>query len=252
MARTAEAALVVQGLCAGYGGGDILHDVSFTVPEGGITCIVGPNGAGKSTLLAGISGLLRPRRGRVLLHGEPVTGRSPRQILGLGLVHVPQHHSLFRDMTVAENLDLGGYTIRDHKLLGRRRAQVLELFPEVAAWAPRKAGQPVRRPAAAGRIRPVPHARPVLDHPGRAVDGPGPQGAAVGLRRRPYDEHRRARRSCSWNRTRARACGCPPTEWCWKTGGSGCPGPGARYSRTRRSGPCTWAVRPAPRPAVLP
>lgn len=140
MAGTAEAALVVQGLCAGYGGGDILHDVSFTVPEGGITCIVGPNGAGKSTLLAGISGLLRPRRGRVLLHGEPVTGRSPRQILGLGLVHVPQHHSLFRDMTVAENLDLGGYTIRDHKLLGRRRAQVLELFPEVAAWAPRKAG----------------------------------------------------------------------------------------------------------------
>ena len=131
---------MVQGLCAGYGGGDILHDVSFAVPEGGITCIVGPNGAGKSTLLASISGLLRPRRGRVLLHGEPVTGRSPRQILGLGLVHVPQHHSLFRDMTVAENLDLGGYTIRDHKLLGRRRAQVLELFPEVAAWAPRKAG----------------------------------------------------------------------------------------------------------------
>ena len=139
-AGMAEAALVVRGLCAGYGGGDILHDVSFTVPEGGITCIVGPNGAGKSTLLASISGLLRPRRGRVLLHGEPVTGRSPRQILGLGLVHVPQHHSLFRDMTVAENLDLGGYTIRDRKLLGRRRAQVLELFPEVTGWAPRKAG----------------------------------------------------------------------------------------------------------------
>ena len=134
-----EAALTVEGLCAGYGGGDILHDVSFTVPEGGITCIVGPNGAGKSTLLASISGLLRPRRGRVLLRGEPVTGRSPRQVLGMGMVHVPQHHSLFRDMTVAENLDLGGYTIGDRRLLARRRAGVHEMFPDVAAWGPKKA-----------------------------------------------------------------------------------------------------------------
>jgi len=137
---TADAALAVEGLYAGYGGGDILHDVSFTVPPGGITCVVGPNGAGKSTLLAAISGLLRPRRGRVLLHGQPVTGRTPRQILGLGLVHVPQHHSLFRDMTVAENLDLGGYTLSDRRQLARSRAQVHEMFPEVAGWAPKKAG----------------------------------------------------------------------------------------------------------------
>jgi ABC-type branched-subunit amino acid transport system ATPase component len=133
-------ALTVEGLYAGYGGGDILHDVSFTVPEGGITCIVGPNGAGKSTLLGSISGLLRPRRGQVLLRGEPIAGRSPRQILSLGMVHVPQHHSLFRDMTVAENLDLGGYSISDRKLLASRRAQVHEMFPQVAAWAPKKAG----------------------------------------------------------------------------------------------------------------
>ncbi len=136
----AEAALAVEGLYAGYGGGDILHDVSFIVPDGGVTCIVGPNGAGKSTLLASISGLLRPRRGRVLLHGEPVTGRSPRQILGMGLVHVPQHHSLFRDMTVAENLDLGGYTIGDRRLVAQRRAQVDQMFPAVAGWSAQKAG----------------------------------------------------------------------------------------------------------------
>jgi ABC-type branched-subunit amino acid transport system ATPase component len=135
-----EPALTVEGLCAGYGGGDILHDVSFTVPEGGITCIVGPNGAGKSTLLAAISGLLRPRRGQVLLRGEPVAGRSTRQILALGMVHVPQHHSLFKDMTVAENLDLGGYAISDRKLLAARRSGVHEMFPQVAEWAPKKAG----------------------------------------------------------------------------------------------------------------
>jgi ABC-type branched-subunit amino acid transport system ATPase component len=131
--------LVLDGLVAGYGGGDVLHGVSFAVAQGGITCVVGPNGAGKSTLLAAISGLLAPRRGRVLLRGEPITGRTPRQVLGLGIVHVPQQHSLFRDMTVAENLDLGGYTIADRSLLARRRARVQELFPEVAGWAGRKA-----------------------------------------------------------------------------------------------------------------
>jgi branched-chain amino acid transport system ATP-binding protein len=57
-----ENALTIEGITAGYGGGDVLHDVSFEVPAGGITCIVGPNGAGKSTLLHVISGMLKPRR----------------------------------------------------------------------------------------------------------------------------------------------------------------------------------------------
>jgi ABC-type branched-subunit amino acid transport system ATPase component len=133
-------ALVVDGLTAGYGGGDVLHDVGFTVPEGTITCIVGPNGAGKSTLLAAISGLLRPRTGQVLLRGERLTGKSPRQVLRAGVVHVPQNHSLFPDMTVAENLELGGYTLGSRSLVATRRAGVEELFPDVAGWAKKKAG----------------------------------------------------------------------------------------------------------------
>ena len=132
--------LELDGLVAGYGGGDVLHGVSFSVAAGGITCVVGPNGAGKSTVLAVISGLLRPRRGRVLLRGEPITGQSPRQVLRLGIVHVPQQHSLFRDMTVRENIDLGGYTIGDRSLLASRRRHVEELFPDVASWAGQKAG----------------------------------------------------------------------------------------------------------------
>ena len=136
----APALLELDGVVAGYGGGDVLHGVSFSVAAGGITCVVGPNGAGKSTLLAVISGLLRPRRGRVLLRGEPITGQSPRQVLRLGIVHVPQQHSLFRDMTVRENIDLGGYTIADRSLVARRRRHVEELFPEVAGWAGQKAG----------------------------------------------------------------------------------------------------------------
>jgi branched-chain amino acid transport system ATP-binding protein len=134
------ALLAIDGLVAGYGGGDVLHDVSFSVAAGGITCVVGPNGAGKSTLLAAISGLLKPRLGSVRLRGEPITGKSPRQVLQLGIVHVPQQHSLFPDMTVRENIELGGYTIANRSLVARRRDHVEELFPEVAGWAGKKAG----------------------------------------------------------------------------------------------------------------
>lgn len=137
--ETADA-LVVAGVTAGYGGGDVLHEVSLRVVEGGITCVVGPNGCGKSTLLATISGLLRPRLGSVTFRGQPLTGRSPRQILRAGIVHVPQNHSLFREMTVRENIELGGYLLADHGLVTRRRAEVEELFPAVAGWAGQKAG----------------------------------------------------------------------------------------------------------------
>jgi ABC-type branched-subunit amino acid transport system ATPase component len=132
--------LVVEDLVSGYGGGDVLHDVCLSVTEGGITCVVGPNGSGKSTLLATLSGLLRPRRGKITLRGESLVGKSPRQILGLGVVHVPQNHSLFRDMTVRENIELGGYTLASRSLVDRRRAQVEEMFPEMAGWAAQKAG----------------------------------------------------------------------------------------------------------------
>jgi ABC-type branched-subunit amino acid transport system ATPase component len=140
MSPASDPVLVVEDLVAGYGGGDVLHDVSFSVAEGGITCLVGPNGAGKSTLLASISGLLRPRRGRVTLRGEQIAGQSPRQILRLGLAHIPQNHSLFREMTVRENIDLGGYTLAGRGVLARRRGQVEEMFPEVGQWAGKKAG----------------------------------------------------------------------------------------------------------------
>ncbi|HEY5989814.1 MAG TPA: ABC transporter ATP-binding protein [Streptosporangiaceae bacterium] len=133
-------ALAVAGVVAGYGGGDVLRGVSLRVPAGGITCVVGPNGAGKSTLLRAVSGLLRPRLGQITLHGETITGKSPRQILQLGVVQVPQDHSLFREMTVRENVVLGGYILRDRRLADRRLAAVLDMFPQVHGWLGQKAG----------------------------------------------------------------------------------------------------------------
>jgi branched-chain amino acid transport system ATP-binding protein len=133
-------ALVIQDVVAGYGGGDVLHGVTMQVAERGITCVVGPNGAGKSTLLGSICGLLKPRLGQVTLRGERLSGKTPRQVLDMGVVLVPQNHSLFREMTVRENIMLGGYILRERGLADRRLAAVLEMFPQVTEWLSKKAG----------------------------------------------------------------------------------------------------------------
>ncbi|HEY6398372.1 MAG TPA: ABC transporter ATP-binding protein [Solirubrobacteraceae bacterium] len=125
------ALLELAGVRAGYGGGDILHDIDLTVQEGGLTCIVGPNGAGKSTVLRVVSGLLRPNRGTVRFHGDSLLGLSPRAILGRGIVQIPQERSLFPTMTVWENVRLGAYSVRDRRLVERRMETVSQTFPIV-------------------------------------------------------------------------------------------------------------------------
>jgi branched-chain amino acid transport system ATP-binding protein len=132
--------LSIDGVTAGYGGGDILKRVTLDVPEGGITCIVGPNGAGKSTLLSTISGLLRPRQGEIRFRGRVISGLSPRQILDLGIAQVPQAHSLFPQMTVHENVEMGAFTIDDSRLVQERLKAVEELYPIVRERADEKAG----------------------------------------------------------------------------------------------------------------
>ena len=132
--------LQLRNVIAGYGGGDVLRGVNLDVTEGSITCIVGPNGAGKSTILTTVSGLLKPRVGEILFKGKPIQGLSPRQILMHGLVQVPQSHSLFPTMTVAENVELGAFMVNDRSLVNRRYAQVQELFPIVRERATERAG----------------------------------------------------------------------------------------------------------------
>jgi branched-chain amino acid transport system ATP-binding protein len=125
------ALLELEQVTAGYGGGDVLHELSLNVEEGGITCIVGPNGAGKSTILRLVSGLLKPRLGSVRFQGETIAGLSPRRILQLGIVQVPQERSLFPTMTVWENVRMGAYTLSDRALTDQRMQTVCETFPLV-------------------------------------------------------------------------------------------------------------------------
>lgn len=128
-----EAVLEVRDVEAGYGQAAlVLRGVSVTVAAGEVVCLVGPNGAGKSTVLKVVSGMLAPRSGDVLLHGEDVTGEPPHVLLRKGLAHVLQGHSVFGEMTVAENIRLGGYTLRDSAVMAERTELVCETFPVVA------------------------------------------------------------------------------------------------------------------------
>ena len=132
--------LKLHHVVAGYGGSDVLKGVDLVVEKGSITCIVGPNGAGKSTVLRVISGLLKPRLGEITFDGRSIAGLNPRQVLGRGIVQVPQNHSLFTDMTVSDNVRLGGYLLHDQKLVDRRLSVVETFFPIVKERAKEKAG----------------------------------------------------------------------------------------------------------------
>ncbi|HWE62746.1 MAG TPA: ABC transporter ATP-binding protein [Chloroflexota bacterium] len=132
--------LTLRNVVAGYGGGDVLKGMDLTVEKGSITCIVGPNGAGKSTVLRVVSGLLKPRLGDVTFDGRSLVGLSPRQVLALGIVQVPQSHSLFPSMTVEENVRLGAYTVHDAALVHRRLQGIQGMFPIVKDRARARAG----------------------------------------------------------------------------------------------------------------
>jgi branched-chain amino acid transport system ATP-binding protein len=124
--------LELDGIEAGYGRAAlVLRGLSIRVPAGSVVCLVGPNGAGKSTVLKVASGLLAPRSGRIVVDGADVTGQGPQQMLTSGLSHVLQGHSVFREMTVGENVLLGAYTLRDKAVVDERVATVKRLFPIV-------------------------------------------------------------------------------------------------------------------------
>jgi branched-chain amino acid transport system ATP-binding protein len=104
-----SALLEVEDLEAGYGQGLVLQGVSFTVEKGQIVSVLGPNGAGKTTTLRAISGMVGTR-GRIVLDGQDLLGRSPDRIARCGIAHVPEGRGTFTELTVEENLLVGAYT----------------------------------------------------------------------------------------------------------------------------------------------
>jgi branched-chain amino acid transport system ATP-binding protein len=124
------ALLEVENIRAGYGEGpDILTDLSLEIEQGKTYCIIGPNGAGKSTLLKAICGLLHPREGSVTFKGELLNKLRTDEILRKGISFVPQDRSLFPDMTVKENLRMGGYILKSRSEVEDRIEEVMVMFP---------------------------------------------------------------------------------------------------------------------------
>lgn len=124
-------ALVVEGLAGGYAAADhVVKGVSLAVAPGELVCIIGPNGAGKSTVLKLLTGLLRPRAGRVALGGRDVTGQAPRTVLEAGMALVPQERNVFGALTVEENLVMGCFL--DPRRAKARLADVTARFPLLA------------------------------------------------------------------------------------------------------------------------
>lgn len=122
--------LEIERLDVGYGGSQVLFDVNLKVGQGELVVLIGSNGAGKSTLLKAISGLLPAWSGEVRLNGETVTALRPDRILRLGLAHCPEGRRVFPEMTVVENLTVGGFT-RSKAASHQELARVHELFPRL-------------------------------------------------------------------------------------------------------------------------
>ena len=127
-----DSCIEFDDVVAGYKDFMILNNLSFKVRRGAITLLLGPNGAGKSTVLKTLFGLLKPRQGRVLLDGMDVSGAAPKTLLGRGIAFVPQGRNLFGQLTVMQNLELGGITL-GMKTTHERIPEVLEFFPGVRA-----------------------------------------------------------------------------------------------------------------------
>ena len=135
------ALLELHDVTSGYGyGPDILNGISLSIEAGEAYCIIGPNGAGKSTLLKTVAGLLRPRRGEILLEGAPLGGRRPDLVLGSGICYVPQDRSLFPEMSVRENLIMGAFLESDRSVVSGRMDRVFEMFPVLADRVNQRAG----------------------------------------------------------------------------------------------------------------
>ena len=136
------AILEVDGVRAAYQSGvDILQGLSLEVPTGSLTLVIGPNGAGKSTLLKTVFGFLRAHQGSIRFAGDGIETLEPYAIKARGIAYVPQEINTFPQLTVEENLRMGGWVLRrDAGLLKRRIAQVYDIFPVLAQRRQERAG----------------------------------------------------------------------------------------------------------------
>ena len=121
--------LQLKDIEAGYGKMKILKGINMNINQGDLAAIIGPNGSGKSTTLKTIFGLLKLRKGEVILKEKNIAGQTPDQVVRKGIAYVPQGRMVFQTMTVQENLEMGGFILENSGIIKERTKELYKLFP---------------------------------------------------------------------------------------------------------------------------
>jgi branched-chain amino acid transport system ATP-binding protein len=132
--------LKVEGIDVYYGNIQAIKGVSLEINQGEIVTLIGANGAGKSTLLKTISGLLKPKQGKILYDGKSIGGKAAQTIVKQGISHVPEGRRVFANMSVEENLQLGAFLRKDRDGIKKDQEKVYELFPRLQERLKQQAG----------------------------------------------------------------------------------------------------------------
>lgn len=132
--------LKVNNIEVSYGDVQVLFDVSMDIQAGELVSVIGANGAGKTTLLRTISGILKPRTGTITFEDKTINNQPPHQIVGSGIIQVPEGRLLFPNMSVRENLRLGAYLDKDKVAIEQRLETVHDMFPVLKERASQLAG----------------------------------------------------------------------------------------------------------------
>ncbi len=130
--------LEIRGLCVAYGRIQAVKGIDLDIAKGSTVSLIGANGAGKTTILRTISGLLRAQAGTIRFDGADIARSPPHRLARRGIIQVPEGRQIFAEMSVGENLRMGGYLVRTAGEFASRRARVLEIFPRLAE----RLGQP--------------------------------------------------------------------------------------------------------------
>jgi branched-chain amino acid transport system ATP-binding protein len=132
--------LRVDGIDVAYGDVQVLKNVHLEVQEKELVAVIGANGAGKTTLINTISGVLKPQRGAITFQGKRISSYPANRVVAEGIVQVPEGRLLFPEMTVRENLEMGGYLLKKRQMVQERLDSVYELFPRLAEREKQAAG----------------------------------------------------------------------------------------------------------------
>jgi ABC-type branched-subunit amino acid transport system ATPase component len=175
--------LTLRGLTAGYGKVPVIHEISASIGEGEVVAVVGPNGAGKSTLLKAVAGILTPSAGEITLGSRSITGIPSHQLVSHGVGYVPQSDDVFPNLTVIENLEMGGYTL-PRRDITQRIGAVTERLPTVRKLLKRRAST-----LSGGERKMVAIARALMTEPDVVILDEPTAGLSPELARRFLCEH---------------------------------------------------------------